>query len=39
MRFIKIKKKLPGVINPKKFTKTLRNGVLEIIFLKNGDKK
>jgi len=36
---IKIKKKLPGVINPKKFTKTLRNGVLEIIFLKNGDKK
>jgi len=30
-----VKKKLPDIVNPKNFSKTMRNGVLEIIFSKS----
>lgn len=39
-RGLQIKKKLPSIISPKKFTHTMRNGILEIVFLKkDGGKK
>lgn len=38
---LRIKKQLPKNLNPKNFKKTLRNGILELSFLKsnNGGKK
>ncbi len=33
-----VKKHLPNFINPKSFTHTMRNGVLEIIFNKSGEE-
>ncbi|MEX0920026.1 MAG: Hsp20/alpha crystallin family protein [Candidatus Pacearchaeota archaeon] len=34
-----IKKELPNIINQKKFSHTMRNGVLEVIFDKSGRRK